>query len=155
MANTSRIGTFLFATLASLSFAGTANAQAAQTLTVVIDGLRNLNGQVCMRIYSSQKGFPFSDASQVQAACTKIANSSVTKQFYGLKPGTYAVAVLDDENGDRKLDTDPLGIPQEGFGISNNPTVSILTGVPKFQQASFSLQKNATIRISMKYSLDK
>lgn len=155
MAKTFQLCTFLFAALVSLNFEKAASAESDKTLTVVINGLRNLNGQVCMRIYSSQEGFPFGDKSQVQAACTKITKSSVTKEFYGLKPGTYAVAALDDENGDHKLHTDLLGIPQEGFGVSNNPTVSVQTGAPSFKQASFSLKKNTTVRITMKYSLDK
>lgn len=145
---------FFLASLASLSFAKAVNAESATTLTVKVDGLRHKTGQVCLRIYSSEKGFPISNTSEVQSGCTRITGSSITKQFYGLKPGTYAVAVVDDQNGDNKLNRDFLGIPKEGFGISKNPTVSILTGVPKFRDASFVLQKNTTINILMKYSLD-
>jgi uncharacterized protein (DUF2141 family) len=150
-----KVVTFLFATFTNLSFAQTVGAETNRTLTVIVDGLRNHNGQVCMRIYSSQQGFPLDDTSEVQATCTQIKESFVTKRFYGLKPGTYAVAVLHDEYGDHKLHKDLLGIPQEGFGISNNPTVSFQTGTPKFKEASFSLRQDKTIRIIMKYSLDK
>ncbi len=96
----------------------------------------------------------FTPVKKVFLLVTLVKGSSGTKQFYGLKPGTYAVAVIDDQNGNHKLDTNFLGIPQEGFGISKNPTVSISTGAPKFQQASFSLRKDITIKIFMKYSLD-
>jgi uncharacterized protein (DUF2141 family) len=153
MIKTSKFSSFLLATLVSLSLAETVNAS-TRKLTVVVDGLRHKNGQVCLRIYSSEKGFPMSDKSEVQSGCTKITGNSVTKQFYGLKPGNYAVAVLDDEHGDHKLHTNFLGIPEEGFGISNNPTVSVVTGAPKFKDASFSLKEDKTIRIVMKYSLD-
>jgi uncharacterized protein (DUF2141 family) len=71
-----------------------------------------------------------------------------------LKPGAYAVAVVDDQNGDRKLNSDFFGIPKEGFGISKNPTVSIVTGTPKFRDASFVVNKNTKVNIQMKYSLD-
>ena len=64
-----------------------------------------------------------------------------------MKPGTYAVAVVDDQNGDRKLNKDFFGIPKEGFGISKNPTVSIQTGTPKFRDASFVVNKNTTVNI--------
>ena len=154
MVKASKFSPFLLATLASLGFARTVTASTAK-LTVIIDGLRHQNGEVCLRIYSSERGFPRSDTSEVQSGCTKITGSSVTKEFYGLKPGNYAVAVLDDEHGDHKLHTNFLGIPEEGFGISNNPTVSVLTGAPKFKDAKFSLTKNTTIRILMKYSLDE
>lgn len=146
--------TFLLATLVSLSFTTTVSANPTAKLTILVNGLRHKNGQVCMRIYSGEQGFPLSDTSEVQSACTEITGSSVTKQFHGLKLGTYAVAILHDEIGDYKLQTNILGIPQEGFGISNNPTVSVRTGSPKFKDASFSLKKDTTIKIVMKYSLD-
>ncbi|MGH2415629.1 MAG: DUF2141 domain-containing protein [Microcystaceae cyanobacterium] len=131
-----------------------AKAESTATLTVVIQGLQNKNGQVCLRIYGNERGFPLSSESEVQSGCTQINGSSVTKKFSGLKPGTYAVAVVDDKNRDTKLNRNFLGIPQEGFGISNNPTVSVRTGMPKFQDASFSLKQDKTINIVMKYSLD-
>lgn len=155
MVRTSQFGTFLFATFTSLSLARTVEAGQTTTLTVVVDGVRNHNSQVCMRIFSGAPGFPFNDTSEIQSGCTQITGSIVTKKFYGLKPGTYAVAVLDDENGDHKLHRDLLGIPQEGFGVSNNPTVSVKTGAPKFKDASFLLKQDTTIRILMKYSLDQ
>jgi uncharacterized protein (DUF2141 family) len=154
MLNLSKISFYLLATLASLSLARNVNAEPSATLTVVVDGLRHKNGEVCLRIYSSEKGFPNSNTSEVQSGCTQITGSSVKKQFLGLKSGTYAVAVVDDQNGDHKLNKDFLGIPQEGFGISKNPTVSITTGTPKFRDASFVVRKNTTIKIVMKYSLD-
>ncbi|MBW4586288.1 DUF2141 domain-containing protein [Aetokthonos hydrillicola Thurmond2011] len=154
MLKLSKFGFFFLATLISISFAKTVNADPTSRLTVVVNGVQHQKGQLCFRIYSSEEGFPFSDTSEVQSGCTQIKGSSGTKQFYGLKPGTYAVAVIDDQNGNHKLDTNFLGIPQEGFGISKNPTVSISTGAPKFQQASFSLRKDITIKIFMKYSLD-
>ncbi len=154
MVKVSKLSPFLFATVMSLSLAKTVNAEPTSTLTIVVDGITHQKGEICLRIYSSEKGFPYSDTSEVQSGCTQIKGSSLTKQFYGLKPGDYAVAVVDDQNGNHKLDKDFFGIPKEGFGISNNPTVSITTGTPKFRDASFSLQKNTTIKIHMKYSLD-
>lgn len=151
----SKFSSFFLATLASISIARTVNAEPTATLTVMVDGVQNQKGQICLRIYSSERGFPMSDAGEVQSGCTPITGTSVKKQFYGLKPGNYAVAVVDDQNGDNKLNKDFLGIPQEGFGISKNPTVSMLTGTPKFRDASFSLSKNTTINIVMKYSLDR
>jgi len=138
----------------SISLAKTVNAEPTSTLTVVVNGIHHQKGQICLRIYSSEQGFPFSDTSEVQSGCTQIKGSFLTKQFYGLKPGNYAVAVIDDQNGNHKLDRNFLGIPQEGFGISNNPTVSITTGAPKFRDASFSVRRNTTIKVFMKYSLD-
>jgi uncharacterized protein (DUF2141 family) len=145
----------LFSTLASIGFVIQANAvEDLATLTVTINGIKNQKGQVCLRIYENENGFPLGNSSEAKSQCTKITGNSLKQEFAGLKKGTYAVAVIDDQNDDTKLDRDFLGIPEEGFGISNNPTVSIKTGTPKFEEASFLLAQNKTIEIEMKYSLD-
>jgi len=124
-------------------------AQPTAKLTVVIEGLRDKSGQVCLRVYSGEQGFPASAKGVVQSGCTKVTGKSVTKDFYGLKPGTYAVALYADKNSDSKLNTNFLGIPSEGFGISNNPKAK--TRAPKFTEASFDFSQNKTIKIAMQY----
>ena len=154
MLKISHIGSFVFATLASISCAQIANALPTQTLTVVVNGIEHQKGQICIGVYSKAQGFPSTTSGLAQSACTKITGKTLKQQFFGLKPGTYAVAIVDDQNGDRKLNKDFFGIPTEGFGISNNPTVSVQTGSPEFRDASFLLNKNTTINIILKYSLD-
>ncbi|WP_016950930.1 DUF2141 domain-containing protein [Anabaena sp. PCC 7108] len=154
MLKISRFYYLLLATLLSLSCSKTVHAEPTTTLTVMVNGIRHKTGEICFRVYDSEKGFPMSNSSEVQNGCTKITGNSVKKVFSGLKPGTYAVAVVDDQNGDRKLNKDFFGIPKEGFGISKNPTVSVQTGTPKFRNSSFKMTKNTTINISIKYSLD-
>ncbi|WP_341527607.1 DUF2141 domain-containing protein [Nostoc sp. UHCC 0302] len=143
-----------FATLVSISFAKTVNAEPTATLTVTVNGIHHQKGEVCFRVFGDERGFPLGNTSEVQSGCAKITGNSVKKVFSGLKPGAYAVAVVDDQNGDRKLNSDFFGIPKEGFGISKNPTVSIVTGTPKFRDASFVVNKNTKVNIQMKYSLD-
>jgi uncharacterized protein (DUF2141 family) len=144
----------LLASLLSLGFAKTVNADTTATLTVVVNGINNQKGEICMGVYSKAKGFPMSTDDVLKSACVQPTGSTLTHTFSGLKPGNYAVAVVDDQNGDRKLNTDFFGIPKEGFGISQNPTVSIATGTPKFHDASFFMNQNTKINIFMKYSLD-
>ena len=149
-----KIVNLLIAALLTISFAEAAQAESTTSLTVVVNGIRNKTGEICMRVYNSEKGFPNNAKSEVKSGCTKITGNSVKQVFSGLKPGTYAVAVVDDQNGDHKLNKDFFGIPQEGFGISKNPPVSISTGTPKFNNASFEVDKNTSINIFLKYSLD-
>ena len=139
---------FLLATAVSL-IPFSAKAQSAAKLTVVINGLRHNSGQVCLRVYANDQGFPESAKGVVQSGCTKVTGNSVTKDFYGLKPGTYAVTLFVDKNSDRELNTNAFGIPLEGFGISNNPKTR--TRAPKFKEASFDLSQNKTIKITVQY----
>ncbi|MDF5706848.1 MAG: DUF2141 domain-containing protein [Nostoc sp. S4] len=154
MLKLSQLPYFLLASLLSISFVKTVNAEPTAKLTVVVNGIDHQKGEICFRVFGGEKGFPMNNTSEVQSGCAKITGTSVKKEFSGLKPGTYAVAVVDDQNGDRKLNKDFFGIPTEGFGISKNPTVSIQTGTPKFRDASFVVNKNTTVNIKMKYSLD-
>ena len=57
-------------------------------------------------------------------------------RFEGLAPGTYAIAVIHDANGNGKLDT-MMGIPREGFGFSRNPAIGF--GPPRFSAAQISV----------------
>ncbi|MEA5516029.1 DUF2141 domain-containing protein [Nodularia sp. UHCC 0506] len=146
----------LLAALLSISFVQTVNAEPTATLTVVVKGISSQKGEICMGIYSRAKGFPMSTEDVLKSACVQPQGNTLTHIFSGLKPGTYAVAVVDDQNGDRKLNKDFIGIPKEGFGLSRNPTVSIATGTPSFYDASFILMQNQNTKINilMKYSLD-
>ena len=145
---------FVLSSLISIYSIKPVTAEQTATLTITVNNIRHQKGDICFRIYAGEKGFPMSDKSEVQSGCIKITGTSVTKKFSGLKHGTYAVAIVDDQNGDRKLNTDFFGIPKEGFGLSKNPTVSITTGTPKFRDASFVVNKDTSINIDMKYSLD-
>ncbi|MDJ0615596.1 MAG: DUF2141 domain-containing protein [Calothrix sp. MO_192.B10] len=150
----SQLSFLLVASIVSLGFAKAISTEPTATLTVVVNGIQNQKGEVCIGLYSQKKGFPLNTKNVLKSACTQIVGRSIKQQFSGLKHGKYAVAIVDDQNGDRQLNRDFFGIPQEGFGISNNPKVSIKTGAPKFQDASFILNSNKTINISMKYRLD-
>jgi uncharacterized protein (DUF2141 family) len=145
---------FVLSSLVSIYCIKPVTAEQTATLTITVNNVRHQKGDICFRIYAGEKGFPMNDKSEIQSGCAKITGTSVTKKFPGLKHGTYAVAIVDDQNGDRKLNTDFFGIPKEGFGLSKNPTVSVQTGTPKFRDASFVVNKNTSINIVMKYSLD-
>lgn len=54
-----------------------------------------------------------------------------------LPPGSYALSVFQDLNGNRKLDTNFLGIPTEASGSSNDAPAT--WGAPKFRDAVFTV----------------
>ena len=57
--------------------------------------------------------------------------------FDNLPPGTYAVGAYHDENNNDHLDTDFLGLPTEGYALSNG--VRAVMSKPTFQQAAFTV----------------
>jgi uncharacterized protein (DUF2141 family) len=50
----------------------------------------------------------------------KIRETEARRDFEGIPPGTYSLAVVQDENMNGKLDTNWLGIPKEGYGFAND-----------------------------------
>lgn len=108
----------------------------ARDLVVNMDGFRSAEGVVYVALFRSADGFP---AEQAKALAGLKARVSPKKRrarvvFRDLGPGTYAIAVLHDEDGDGALDTNVLGIPTEGVGASNNVRT---LGPPSFDDAAF------------------
>ena len=68
----------------------------------------------------------------------KIRDAQARCHFLDIPPGTYALAVIHDENMNGKLDTNWLGIPKEGYGFSND--AKALLSAPSFSAASFSYE---------------
>jgi len=70
--------------------------------------------------------------------------------FLHILPGTYASAVIHDENMGGKLGTNFLGVPTEGYGFSNG--AKALMSAPSFEAASFSYDgQNLDLKIRLTY----
>jgi uncharacterized protein (DUF2141 family) len=130
-----------------LAFAAAAEANAGN-VSVQVDGLRNRKGQVCLSVFNSSRGFPGDGG--IKSQCAAIENDSVTVTFSGIKSGSYAIAVLHDENADGQANRNRLGIPTEGFGFSRNP--GLRAGPPKFGDAAFVVAgANTAVQVQMRY----
>ena len=67
-----------------------------------------------------------------------------------LPPGTYAAQVFQDVNDNHKVDRNPLGIPKEGVGFSNDAPIHL--SPPKFKDAAFEHgDEPQTIQIQLRY----
>lgn len=84
----------------------------------------------------------------IDGRVVKANGKEVTVVFDKLKPGTYAISVIHDENENTKLDT-KMGIPKEGIGFSNNVMGSF--GPPSFEKASFTVVDEKTLTIRLTY----
>ncbi|WP_414568100.1 DUF2141 domain-containing protein [Nostoc sp. CCY 9925] len=145
-----RVSMLLLAVLGNLAWSFTAKAEYNGKLTVEIDGLKNKEGQVCASIFASSQGFPNQRDRVLQSQCIKINDTPLLLTFENLKAGNYAVAIMHDQNNDRTLNSNILGIPIEGFGFSSNPEVK--TRAPKFGEAAFLVAgPNTKIQVKLKY----
>lgn len=126
-------------------------AATPSALDLSITGLRNAKGNVLICLTANANAFP--DCSKDAAAHKMIvpAAKAANVHFGDLAPGTYAVSLIHDENGNGKLDT-AMMMPREGFGFSRNPAIRF--GPPKFAAAQFSIGAGETVQaIKVKYFL--
>jgi uncharacterized protein (DUF2141 family) len=135
---------------ATLTSAAEATASPA-TLEVSIYGLRNMKGNVLVCVTANPRFFPDCSKDPKSFRATVPARDSAQVSFRGIAQGTYAIALVHDENGNDKMDM-AVFIPKEGFGFSRNP--AIRTGPPKFKAAAFAIDAaEVSQRIKMKYML--
>lgn len=146
--------TTLISTLASLAIlaasAASAQAQApsAQTvvvqtanLTVTFSGITQAKGAIMMAMFDSQAAYEGDDAKPVQAVVIPVTGSSVSAAFQGLAPGSYAIKLYHDVNGDGKMGSNPFGMPTEPYAFSNNAKGNM--GPAKWAAAAFSVVAGA------------
>lgn len=121
-------------------------------LTIEIEGLRALRGQVCLSLFSSSRGFPGEQTQATQSQCVKVGQNPVSATFRNLRSGSYAVAVIHDVNSDGTLNRNGLGVPTEGFGFSRNPKIRV--GPPKFGDSVILVAGASTrVQIQLRYLL--
>ncbi len=121
------------------------------TLEITFTGIRNDIGLIAIGINSSPDGWPRNPQMELNWKKTSVVDGVFTAKIESMNYGTYAISVLDDQNSNLEMDM-VLGIPKEGYGFSNNPSVGIST--PKFNVCAFILDKPfVKISIDLRYTL--
>jgi uncharacterized protein (DUF2141 family) len=136
---------------AAVSLAPTpSTAQMGRTVTVNVSAFRNTRGVLGCRLYAGPKGFP-KELTHKAEQRVPIKGSSAACTFAGVAPGTYAVAVVHDENGNSKVDTNFVGVPTEGYGVSNNRTYAL--SWPKWDEAKFPVVegRDLSLAVTLRY----
>jgi uncharacterized protein (DUF2141 family) len=124
---------------------------ATTSLTLNISGMRNMRGNMLICVTRQPRYFPNCSVDPA-AHKIKIATKHAAKvHFKAIASGTWAVAMLHDENANNDMDT-TASVPKEGFGFSRNPAV--YRTAPKFNAAAFKLGTTpAAISIKLQYLL--
>jgi uncharacterized protein (DUF2141 family) len=120
-------------------------------VAVAVDGLRSTRGDLVVEIYPDDAKRFLAHKAQVASVHQKLTGLNPTVCLAVPAPGYYAVAVFHDENSDYKLNQNALGIPTEGFGLSNNPGLRL--GKPSFNLVRVRIEDDMTLRIHLRYVL--
>lgn len=140
--------------IAALALAGMGAALAQAPcpgIHVKVLDIRNSAGTVDCALFESAEGFPIEVLrSATNVMVIKVRASQARCDFEDIPPGTYALAVIHDENMNGVLDTNALGIPREGYGFSNDARAWL--GAPSFAAASFHYDgRGLELTIGMHY----
>ncbi|TWI56526.1 uncharacterized protein (DUF2141 family) [Pseudomonas duriflava] len=116
-------------------------AQAAD-LEVNFTQLKEPTGELLVAVFDSAAHW---EASRplVASAYVPVTATTVHHVFSSLKPGTYALSVIRDVNGNRELDTNFIGMPTEQYGYSNNPPLRMRKAT--FDETRFELKESGHV----------
>ena len=121
----------------------------AADLHINVVGLRSAQGEIHFGLFNRPEAFPKGE--RLAGTRVKVTSGTVTAVFRDLQPGTYAVSLYHDENSNGRFDKNFLGLPQEGYGFSNDARPNLL-GPPSFTKASFTVDEHQkVITITVQY----
>lgn len=121
-----------------------------QIVKVNISGIRNSSGTIRVCFYNTSESFDKEKPMLIKIEPkAKMTNGNLTISYADLKPGTYGIAILDDENSNQKMDYGWV-LPKEGFGFSDYYHTTMSR--PKFESFDFVLKnEDKMVQIKLRY----
>jgi len=111
-------------------------------LIIEINSLRNSKGQILVDLRDDKN-------KKIDGFIRKITEKKCIIIIKNLKPGNYAFKYFHDENNNKELETNWIGIPVEGYGYSNNAEGTF--GPPKFEDTIFEVKSDVIQRCKPTY----
>jgi uncharacterized protein (DUF2141 family) len=126
------------------------SAEKTYSITVKVTNVRNNKGTMQFQVYRTQKAFAAETPYRIFRVSkkNKVSNKTMTYTITGLKEGLYGVALLDDENSNKKMDYSWM-MPTEGFGFSDYYHTA--WSKPTFYKFKFYLNKDKHVTMKVRY----
>jgi len=116
---------------------------------VVLSGLDKKKGTLYIAWYNQEVNFKNQTEPVFSQSLVVGVQEEVSVVFENIPAGRYAIAVLLDQDGNKKMSTNLLGIPREKYGFSNNVYPAFRAA--NWKEASFELKNtDGEIRVRMK-----
>ena len=117
---------------------------------VHLHGIRNAKGTVKAVLYGPDPNTFLVKGKKADREREPAEEGSMTLCVAAIDKGRYAVVVYHDENDNHKFDRNWIGLPTEGFGVSNNPTLFLAP--PNFEESAFEVNGELmNIEVEVKY----
>lgn len=134
--------------LACLATMTDGRAEGTGLVEVRVGPVQGHEGQVGCQLFKGPAGFPMTHGAALRSVMAPIDQARATCVFDALVPGSYAVAVVHDTNGNQRIDTNALGLPTEGYGVSNNRTRAL--SAPRWEEAQFQLETGQRVQLDIR-----
>lgn len=123
------------------------HAKAQGPVTVVVKNVKTDAGTIRVGIFKDEATF-LKEA--WVGKVVKAEKGEITVVFDNIPPGKYGLSVIHDENGNGELDSNFIGIPNEGFGFGNDAMGTF--GPPSFTKASIEVSEGSVnFTVSLRY----
>lgn len=131
----------IFKSIAAVLLCSGSLSAFAADIEVNVSGIRPVKGGVILSLWDEDEYLK----TPLKSIYVELADEeTVTAVFKDITAGTYALGVIHDKNGNKKMDTNFLGIPKEKGGFSNNAPAKM--GPAKFEKAAFIVGEETIIQ---------
>ena len=108
-------------------------------LFVNVDNVRDARGLIAVTLYTDDRRKFLAKRGSLYVGRVPARPGRTQVCIHVPAPGIYALAVYHDADADRSFDRTGLGLPDEGFGFSNNPPTFL--GLPNFSRVRLNVPK--------------
>ncbi|WP_019676170.1 DUF2141 domain-containing protein [Arsukibacterium perlucidum] len=131
------------ATAGMLLFGAMAPALADEVALTIKD-IRKLQGHLLISMFKGEENY--NNNTPYKLHKVKVTEAEHQVVFEEVEAGEYGIKVIHDENDNRKLDTNLLGMPKEGYGFSNNGGAY---GPAPWSKAKFEVKDKTELAITL------
>ncbi|MFK7862759.1 MAG: DUF2141 domain-containing protein [Pseudohongiellaceae bacterium] len=118
----------------------------AADVELTIENITEVSGTLYWSVYDSEDTYK-SEEHPVVAAQSKVTGEMLKVTLHDLPEGDYAVKLFHDANDNGEMDSNLIGIPQEGYGFSNNGGAF---GPSSYSDAKVKVEDNTLITIRLR-----
>lgn len=132
--------------ITSLLFFGFAESH-AQTFNLKVSNVKN-TAILRIAFYKKENKFPDEGKFAFAKEFKPTKTGEITLMFTDIPVGEYALAIYQDSNNNKKLDTNMVGYPKEPFGFSQN--IKPRFSAPAYEECKITFNaSNTTFSIKL------
>lgn len=122
-----------------------------QSVSINIENIRNSDGQFQLAVFENEEQFKNETPTSMLYFDKEEVKDGFMDISLNLRPGTYGITVLDDEDKSKNMSFKMAIYPTEGIGFSNYELKGMRK--PKFSSFSFTVDAKETkkVKVILKY----